>query len=124
MRGVNRQDIFYDAADRMHFLKAMDRSAKDLEAVIMEGKNAAKITEEMGYEIILRLSGLSHAEEVQSLPKNIKLKLLAAFYKEGLSIRQISRLTGVSRYLISKTVEQIYPSSGKSVGKKTDHFQI
>ena len=76
-----------------------DNSDKCLE---MEDKSYVRLTDEQAKRIIQMSSGCSNASEFQRLSEYDKEKYLIEFKNKGLSIRQASRLTGVSFGLVRK----------------------
>ena len=61
-----------------------------------------RLTEEHATTEMRRITKCASSVEFQSLPKDKKEKLIAKMKARGLSIRQISRLTGETYYLIQK----------------------
>lgn len=61
-----------------------------------------KWTEEQALALIRRISGLQSPMSIASLPKDTRKDLLRRFKKNGISIRQISRLTGIDRNSIQR----------------------
>lgn len=61
-----------------------------------------KITDTEAIEIIKKICHLHSPEEVQTLRKDVRNRYLKAFKQQGLSTRQIARLTGVSRHIVLK----------------------
>ncbi len=61
-----------------------------------------RVTDEEAKRIIFKVTGARSVEEYQKLPSNKQTKSLSEFRKKNLSIRQISRLTGLSIGIIRK----------------------
>ena len=61
-----------------------------------------RLTEEQATAEMRRITKCSSSAEFQSLPREKRDKLIAKMKTRGLSIRQISRLTGETYYLIQK----------------------
>ena len=61
-----------------------------------------RLTEKQATTEMRRITKCASSAEFQSLPKDKKEKLIAKMKARGLSIRQISRLTGETYYLIQK----------------------
>ena len=61
-----------------------------------------RLTEEQATTEMRRITKCASSAEFQALPKDKKEKLIAKMKARGLSIRQISRLTGETYYLIQK----------------------
>ncbi len=68
----------------------------------LEEKETIRLTDEQAKAIIELYSGCRSATEFQQLSKDDKEKFIAEFKNRGLSIRQASRLTGVSVGLVRK----------------------
>ena len=68
----------------------------------VEDRPAARMTDEAAIGIIRAVSGCEHAADVQRLPPGTRNQCLRLIKKQGVSIRQLSRLTGISYYLIQK----------------------
>lgn len=62
----------------------------------------ARVTDEEAKRIMLKCAYCSNASEFQALPIEKRNKYLAKLKEKGLSIRQLSRLTGISYYIIQK----------------------
>ena len=61
-----------------------------------------RLTEEQATAEMRRITKCASSAEFQTLPPEKKTKLIAKMKSKGLSIRQISRLTGETYYLIQK----------------------
>lgn len=68
----------------------------------IEDKQITRLTDEQAQYIIELCSGCKNATEFQKLSKTDRDKYLEEFKNKGLSIRQASRLTGVSVALVRK----------------------
>ncbi len=68
----------------------------------IEEKEVVRLTDEQARVIIKLCSGCSSATEFQALPKAEQEKNIEELKNRGLSIRQVSRLTGVSFGLVRK----------------------
>ena len=62
-----------------------------------------RVTDEQAKRVIEKYSKCKTASEFQQLDLKSRDDFIAIFKQEGLSIRQISRLTGISYYLIQKS---------------------
>lgn len=60
------------------------------------------VTDEKGKELIMRISGCKNVSEFQQLEKKQRDLYIQELKKEGLSVRQISRLTGVSKSIVGQ----------------------
>jgi REP element-mobilizing transposase RayT len=61
-----------------------------------------RIADKTAQDLIMQLSQCTNASEFQALDKPTRNRYLAQLKKEGLSIRQLSRLTGISFGVIRK----------------------
>ena len=68
----------------------------------IEDKPIFRVTDEQAQKIIEKYSKCKNVAEFQKLEIKIRDKLLKKFKENGLSIRQISRLTGVSFNIVRK----------------------
>ena len=62
-----------------------------------------RLTDEAAKRIIVKLSKCNNITEFQRLDTKKRDKLISEFKKRGISIRQISRLTGTSKGIVEKT---------------------
>lgn len=62
--------------------------------------NYTFISDETGKKIIQKVSGCANASEFQKLERNVRNSYIKELRKSGLSIRQISRLTGISKSVV------------------------
>ena len=62
------------------------------------------MTDKQAKNIIIEVSGISNPSEFQFLEKNKREILIKKLKNKGLSIRQISRLTGITYYVVRKTL--------------------
>lgn len=68
----------------------------------IEEKTIIKVTDEQARKIIEKYSKCKNASEFQALDISARDRCLKRLRENGLSIRQIRRLIGVSYYLIQK----------------------
>lgn len=68
----------------------------------IEEKAIKRVTDEEARKIIKKYSKCENISEFQALPVGKRDKCLKIFKEKGISIRQISRLTGVSYYVCQK----------------------
>ena len=61
-----------------------------------------RLTDEQAKRIILKVSRCKNASEFQELTIKIRDKKIRKLKTKGLSIRQISRLTGISKGIVEK----------------------
>lgn len=70
----------------------------------LEIKYSFRLTDEEAKEIIYKISKCKNSANFQTLEKNKRDLCLQKFYLNGLSIRQISRLTGISKKIVETNV--------------------
>ena len=68
----------------------------------IEDKQKTKVTDEQAKKIIEKISKCKNVAEFQALDVKIRDKYLKKLHESGLSIRQISRLTGISFNIVRK----------------------
>jgi len=56
-------------------------------------------------ELIKSICHVTSCKEVQKLDKNEQSRYLKLLYKEGLSARQIARITGIGRWIVLKAID-------------------
>lgn len=61
-----------------------------------------RIKDSEAIDIIKSLCNINHCIDLQKIDKNQRAKHLRTLKEEGLSTRQIARLTGISRYIVLK----------------------
>ena len=74
----------------------------DVMCLDVEDKIVKRVTDEDARKIIKKYSKCENIAEFQALPIVKRDKYLKTFKEKGVSIRQISRLTGVSYYVVQK----------------------
>lgn len=70
------------------------------ECLDMSSTRPAYISDETGKKLIEKISGCTNASEFQKLERNNRNFYIQELRKAGLSIRQISRLTGISKSVV------------------------
>ena len=68
----------------------------------VKDRPSSRVTDEMAIKIIRSVSGCNNAAEFQRLPLGIRNQYLRAIKKQGVSLRQLSRLTGISYYVVQR----------------------
>ena len=64
------------------------------------------ITDEQAKKIIKKISGCANVTEFQNLDAKHKQKSIQKIHQKGVSIRQINRLTGISKKTIELAIKQ------------------
>ncbi len=65
-----------------------------------------RMTDKKAIEIICRMSGCSYVQEISGLPEQQQEKLIREARKAAVSIRQLSRLTGISKTKIERIAKE------------------
>lgn len=94
-------DYVLDMIEKDDFIKFNNEKAFE-QCLDIEEKTIIKVTDEQARKIIEKYSKCKNASEFQALDIRMRDRCLKRLRENGLSIRQISRLTGVSYYLIQK----------------------
>lgn len=82
-------------------LKEFHHEASD-ETYLEIKERPFRLTDEQAKEIIMKISNCKNASEFQQLEVKVRNNCIVKLKKEGLSIRQISRLTGVSKGIVER----------------------
>ena len=91
----------FDIIDKEQFIDFNNEKAFD-KCLDVEDKPLIKVTDEQAQRIIEKYSKCKNVAEFQALDIKARDKCLKKFRESGLSIRQISRLTGVSFNVVRK----------------------
>lgn len=83
------------------FIEYNNEPSSDM-CIDVEESNIKRVTDEEAHKIIKKYSKCESVSEFQALPIAKRNKFLKLFKEKGISIRQISRLTGVSYYIVQK----------------------
>ncbi len=91
----------FDIISKDEFIAFNNEKASET-CLDIEDKPTIKVTDEQAKRIIEKYSKCKSVAEFQALDIKTRDKYLKYFKKKGISIRQISRLTGTSYYLVQK----------------------
>ena len=94
-------DFVFDIVSKNEFARFNNEKVFDT-CLDIEDKPKIKVTDEQAKKIIEKISKCKNVAEFQGLDIGIRDKYLRRFKEKGISIRQISRLTGTSYYLVQK----------------------
>lgn len=86
------EEQFVEFHDEIETIKCMD----------IEDSVRIRVTDEQAKKIMKKIAGCDTVARYQELGENLKERYIKKLYEKGLSIRQISRLTGVSKGLVEK----------------------
>ena len=95
------RDFVFELVSKEEFAKFNNEKAFDI-CLDIEDKPKIKVTDEQAKKIIEKYSKCKNVAEFQALDIKFRDKCLMHFKEKGISIRQISRLTGTSYYLVQK----------------------
>ena len=84
------------------FIKTQYENSSDLCLDVPESFPVARVTDEQAQVIIRKISRTDNINEFQLLPPEVQAKNILKCRKKGVSIRQLSRFTGVSKGIIEK----------------------
>ena len=94
-------EYIYSVMDKKEF-ENFSRQESTEKALDDEPK-PVRISDEEAKKRIFKISGLTNATEVQYLDKINKKHYLKKFKDAGMSIRQINRLTGISKGIVERS---------------------
>ena len=94
-------DFVFEVINKDEFVSFNNEVTTD-DFLDAENRQKIKVTDEEAQKIIEKYSKCKSIVEFQALDKRVRDKSLKIFKEKGLSIRQISRLTGTSYYLVQK----------------------
>lgn len=94
-------DFVFDIIDKEEFISFNNENSFD-ECLDIKNKAVIKVTDEQAQKIIEKYSKCKNVSEFQSLDIKTRDRFLKKFREDGLSIRQISRMTGVSFNIVRK----------------------
>lgn len=95
-------DMLYSIISREQFIE-FSNEAVDLKFIDITDKTKTCLTDEEAIEIILRKSKCKNISEFKGLDVKTRDKCLSLLKNKGLGTRQISRLTGLSYYIVQKS---------------------
>ncbi|KAB3527514.1 transposase [Alkaliphilus serpentinus] len=108
---VNKEEI----VDTDYILKMLDSDRKTAiekfiafhkdtnEEKCLDIEKKRRLTDKEGIEIIKRVCKVNNCLEIQQIEQDMRNKYLKKLKEEGLSTRQIARLTGISRGIVLKS---------------------
>ena len=94
-------DFVFDIIDKEEFISFNNENSFD-ECLDIKNKAVIKVTDEQAQKIIEKYSKCKNVSEFQSLDIKTRDRFLKKFREDGLSIRQISIMTGVSFNIVRK----------------------
>ena len=94
-------DFVFEIIEKEAFITFNNEKAYDI-CLDVSDKTTVKVTDEQAKEIIEKVSKCKNVAEFQTLSTSNRDKYLKKLREKGLSIRQISRLTGVSFNIVRK----------------------
>lgn len=97
-------DFVFDMISKKEFERYNNEENAD-RCLEIEDTPRLRVTDEQAKKIILEISGCENVSDFQKLDTKSHYELIAVFKQNGLSIRQISRLTGVSKGMVEKCLK-------------------
>ncbi len=94
-------DFVFSMVSKEQFIEFNNEENSDS---CLEIEYSFRLTDEEAKEIIYKISKSKNSANFQTLEKNKRDLYLQKFYLNGLSIRQISRLTGISKKIVETNV--------------------
>ena len=94
-------EFVFEIIDKEQFISFNNEKSFD-KCLDVEENSRIKVTDEQAQKIIEKYSKCKNVSEFQSLDVKLRDKYLKKFREDGLSIRQISRMTGVSFNIVRK----------------------
>lgn len=76
-------------------------------------KLTKRLPDDVAKGLIIKETGCHTITDFQSLPLLEKKKYLALLHEQGISIRQLNRLTGTSKGIIQRTLTEGMPHNSK-----------
>jgi REP element-mobilizing transposase RayT len=95
-------DYIFSIMDKKEF-ESFSRKEPTEKALDGDESKPIRITDEDAKKKIYELSGLANTTEIQHLDKNSKKHYLKKFKEAGMTIRQINRLTGISKGIVERS---------------------
>ncbi len=92
-----------DRAKAVADFKAFHEIDNDEQCLDMTDRK--RMSDEKAIHLIKRELSINSAKDIQNLDREQKAKCVQVLLKQGLSVRQISRLTGISRYFIQPLIQ-------------------
>ena len=72
----------------------------------IETERRKNVTDEQTKKIIKKISGCANVTEFQNMDANKRQKTIKKIHNKGVSIRQLNRLTGISKKAIEFAIKQ------------------
>lgn len=94
-------DFVFDKIDKEQFIDFNNEKSFD-KCLDIDDKPLIKATDEQAKKIIEKYSKCKNVADFQKLPNNLKEKYIKKFHQNGISIRQIVRLSGESKGMVEK----------------------
>ena len=99
-------DFVFEIISKEEFTKFNNEKAFDT-CLDIEDKPKIKVTDEQAKRIIEKYSKCKNVAEFQALDIKNRNKCLKKLRESGLSLRQISRLTGIGKWMVEKLVKNL-----------------
>ncbi len=100
--GLVDTQIALEEIDYSEFIKMQYESNVDRCLDVTESKSVVRVTDEQAQAIINKISKTENINAFQLLPPEVQAKNILKCKKKGVSIRQLSRFTGISKGVIER----------------------
>ena len=107
MRGINHQNIFEEQEDYYQFLNTLNMMALSYEPISdevaclgIEDASKGRPSDDQVMMLIKEKTGATNSSAFQQLPADIKKSVLIELKGKRASLRQLERLTGISKSMI------------------------
>ncbi|MBO5439033.1 MAG: transposase [Clostridia bacterium] len=99
-------DLIFEYISRERFIEFCQIENND-KCLDMSNDVKYRITDEVVQRLMYKHSRCNNVTEFQALEKNKQEKCIVILHNHGASIRQISRLTGISKWMVDKWVNNL-----------------
>ena len=104
--GIVDTEIPLSGMEYADFMKMQYESSSDRCLDVPEFVPVPRVTDEKAQQIIKKISRTENINDFQLLPPEVQRKNIEKCHKKGVSIRQLSRFTGVSKGIIERILKE------------------
>ena len=97
-------EFAFEIMDREEFIRFSQEANAD-KCMDIDSRAVIRVTDEQAQRIIYKISKCKNVTDFQNLSNEEKSKYIKKIHSKGVSIRQLSRLTGISKSLIEKCIK-------------------
>ena len=98
-------EFAFEIMDREEFIRFSQEANAD-KCMDIDLRAVIRVTDEQAQRIIYKISKCKNVTDFQNLSNEEKSKYIKKIHSFGVSIRQLSRLTGISKSLIEKWTKE------------------